>query len=217
DIFPDKGATMEETMEIVKENFKVVKEFDAVFEKNVLISLDGEAPVKAVKGVIGAYEIDDLSLKENLNKGTLQVQVPYFISFFNKRTAGLLNIGIEAYFPFDLFPFMVNINDFSNRVFLAHEPAYSNMFNFISGLYQIEKMENFNLFYLDVGSISAYGNKVVSFQNEIEKNLNKNYFGVISATSSIFIPDKLKMRNHLIEVDKNIFWSNGGTNIFLSI
>jgi hypothetical protein len=217
DIFPDKGATVEETMEIVKENFRVVKEFDAVFEKNVLISLDGEAPVKAVKDVIGAYEIDDLSLKENLNNGTFQVQVPYFISFFNKRTAGLINIGIEAYFPFDLFPFMVNLDDFSNRVFLAHEPAYGKMFNFISGLYQIEKIENFNLFCLDVGSISAYGSKVVIFQNEIEKNLIKNYFGVVSATSSIFIPDKHKMRNHLIEAHKNIFWSNGGTNIFLSI
>jgi len=217
DIFPDKGATMEETMEIVKKNFTVVKEFDALYEKNILISLDNVPPVKAVKDVIGAEDKNELELQESLVKGCLQSSVPYFVSFFNKITGGFVSIGIEAYFPFDLFPFFIDVSDFSNLVFLAHEPMYIKMNDFISGLYLLNNVEHFNFFYLDVGSISAFGNKVMDFKIEIENLLHENYFGILSASPSIFLPDKFMRRKYIVETEKNIFFANCGTNIFLCI
>ncbi|MDF1558394.1 MAG: FIST N-terminal domain-containing protein, partial [ANME-2 cluster archaeon] len=176
DIFPDKGATMEETMEIVKTNFNVVKEFNALFEKNVLISLDNEAPVTAVKNVTGAYEKNEKEIQEEFNKGSYQVSVPYFVSFFNKKTGGFLSIGIDAYFPFDLFPFFADVSEFSNLVFLGHEPIFIKMNDYISALFLLNNTKNFNLFCLDVGSISAFGNKTLDFKIEIEKQLHENYF-----------------------------------------
>ncbi|MBW6484493.1 MAG: hypothetical protein K0B10_15740, partial [Vicingaceae bacterium] len=217
DIFPDKGATMEETMEIIKKNFKVVKEFDALFEKNILISLDNLPPVKAVKEAIGATEKNEFELKDNLSKGNLQVSVPYFILFFNKKTGGFLSIGIDAYFPFDLFPFFADVSEFSNLVFLGHEPIFIKMNDYISALFLLNNTKNFNLFCLDVGSISAFGNKALDFKIEIEKLLHENYFGIISASPSIFIPDIFIKRKYIVEIDKNVFFANGGTNIFLSI
>jgi len=217
DIFPDKGETVEETMEIIKNNFTVVKEFDALFKKNILISLDNMPPVKAVKDVIGASDKNELELQDNLGKGGLQVPVPYFVSFFNKKTGGFLCIGIEAYFPFDLFPFFADVSDFSNLVFLAHEPMYIKMNDFISGLYLLNNTKNFNLFCLDVGSISAFGNKAMDFKIDIEKLLVKNYFGILSAASSIFLPEIFINRKYIVENEKNVFFANGGTNIFLSI
>ena len=50
--FPKKGKTLEETKEYVSNEFKIIKKFKAKFEKNILISLDGKAPVEAVKNLI---------------------------------------------------------------------------------------------------------------------------------------------------------------------
>jgi hypothetical protein len=217
DIFPDKGATVEETMEIVKSNFNVVEEFNALFEKNILISLDNTAPVKAVKDVIGSLEKNEFELKDNLKKGNYQVVVPYFILFFNKKTGGYVFTGIDSYFPFDFFPFFVDVDDFSDTVFLAHEFVYVKINKYISGLYLLNKNKNFKLFYLDVGSISAFGNKVIDIKNEIEEIQNENFFGIITASPSVFLPEKFKKRDYIVEIKNNIFYTSSGTNIFLSI
>jgi len=80
DIFPDKGNTLEETRDIVKKKFGVVKEFKAKFEKNVLISLDGKPPVEAVKDYVGEFKKSEDELLENLEKGTFQVQMPNIVT-----------------------------------------------------------------------------------------------------------------------------------------
>ncbi|MCG7850842.1 MAG: hypothetical protein MIO93_16915, partial [ANME-2 cluster archaeon] len=216
DIFPDKGTTIEETMEIFKSKFKVVKEFDALFEKNVLISLDNMPPIKAVKDAIGATEKNEFELKDYLSKGGVQVTVPYFIVFFNKKTSGCVFTGIDSYFPFDLFPFSIDVKDFSDTVFLAQEFMYINMNDYISGLYLLNENSNFKLFCVDGGSISAFGNKVIEFKNEIEKIQHENYFGVLTAPSSVFLPKKFKRRENIAEIKNNIFYTNGGTNTFVS-
>lgn len=217
DIFPDKGVTIEETMKIFKTKFKVVKEFKVLFDKNVLISLDNLPPIKAIKDAIGALEKNEFELKDNLSKGGIQVSVPYFIAFFNKKTSGFVFIGIDSYFPFDLFPFFIDIEDFSDTVFLAQEFMYINMNDYISGLYLLSENSNFKLFCVDGGSISAFGNKVIEFKNEINNVQNDNYFGILTAPSSVFLPEKFKRRNNIAEIKKNIFYTSGGTNIFLSI
>ncbi len=217
DIFPDKGATVEETMEIIKNNFTVVKEFEALFKKNILISLDNMPPVKAVKDVIGAADKNELELKESLDKGCLQASVPYFVSFFNENTAGYVHTGIDSYFPFELFPFFIDVDNFSDTVFLAHESMYIKINDFISGLYILNKNNNFKLFCIDVGSISAFGNKVIDLKTEIEEIQNENYFGIITASPSTFLPEEYKRRNYIAETKKNIFYTSGGTNVFLSI
>jgi len=217
DIFPDKGATMDETIQKFKSKFKIVKEFNALFEKNVLISLDNMSPIQAVKDAIGASEKNEFELKDNLSKGGIQVTVPYFIVFFNKKTSGCVFTGIDSYFPFDLFPFCIDIKDFSETVFLAQEFMYINMNDYISGLYSFNNYSDFKLFCIDGGSISAFGNKVLELKNEIQKMQNNNYFGILTAPSSVFLPDKFIRRRNIAEIKNNIFYSSGGTNIFISI
>ena len=47
---------------------------------------------------------------------------------------------------------------------------------------------------MDVGSISAFGDKVIYFKDEV-KNISKNgYLGLFTASSSIFLPDYRKLR-----------------------
>jgi hypothetical protein len=204
-------------MESMKKNFKVVKEFDAVFEKNVLVSLDGETPVKAVENITGLCEKNENDLKSNLNNGNFQVQNPYILLFFNKITSGLLSVGIGSYFPFNLFPFFVDVSSYSNEVFLSHEPVFLNSSDYISGLYILNKIEDFVFFGIDVGAISAFGNKIIYYKDEVNKKVNNNYFGIISASPSIYLPRFYKSRKYISEQKKDIYYTAMGSNVFLSI
>lgn len=217
DIYPEKGNSINETMSAIKNNFDVVKEFNALFEGNVLISLDGKPPVKAFKDVIGNNNNVELELNEKFNKENFQIQTPYFLSFFNEKTQGFMQIGIDSYFPFDLFPIMVDIDDFSNTLLLAHEPTYGQMYNYISGLYLIKNTDLFHFFCIDVGTISSFGDKAIDFQIEIEKKFNDNYIGLMITSPSIFLPESMKKKSNITEIKNNIYWSSCGTNIFCSI
>jgi hypothetical protein len=216
-IYPDKGSTMEETMDNVRNKFNVITQFNAVFERNVLISLDDKPPVKAFKDIIGSFEKDEEKLQEEINGGKLQVQVPYFLVLFNKKTNGFVITGIDTYYPFDLLPTFVDFSDFSDVVFLAHELIYSDSKDFISGLYSTKNIDSFNFFQIDVGTISAFGTKIFDAKMEVEARLEKNYLGIISASPSIFLPVQLKHKEYGIESKENIYFAAGGTNFSLSI
>ena len=217
DIYPEKGNSMEETMSAIKNNFDVVKEFNALFEGNVLISLDGKPPVKAFKEVTGTNKKVEPELNEKFSEENFQVQAPYFLSFFNEKTHGFMQIGIDSYFPFDLFPIMVDIDDFSNILLLAHEPTYGQMYNYISGLYLVKNMDLFHFFCIDVGTITSFGNKATDFQIEIEKKFDDNYIGLMITSPSIFLPELMKNKSNITEIKNNIYWSSCGTNIFCNI
>jgi len=121
DIFPHKGKTLEETRHIVSNEFKIIKKFKAKFEKNILISLDGKPPVEAVKNLIYISDEKAKELNEHLDKGDFKAQMPYELLFLNKQTNGAFLLGIGSYFPFELFPFYLDISDYSEEVALVYE------------------------------------------------------------------------------------------------
>ena len=121
DIFPQKGKTLEETRQIVSKEFKIIKKFKAKFEKNILISLDGKPPVEAVNNLIYISDEKEKELHEHLNKGDFKAQMPYELLFLNKKTNGAFLLGIGSYFPFELFPFYMDISDYSEEVSLVYE------------------------------------------------------------------------------------------------
>jgi hypothetical protein len=98
DIFPEKGKTLEETKHILSNEFTIIKEFKANFDKNVLISLDGKSPVEAVKDLIYVSEEKEKELLGHLDKGDYKVSMPYNLLFLNKKTNGAFLVGIGSYF-----------------------------------------------------------------------------------------------------------------------
>ncbi len=218
DIFPEKGETMEETKRIVGNEFTIVKEFKANFEKNVLISLDGKPPVEAVKNLIYVSGEKKEKLLDHLDKGDFKVQVPYGLLFLNKKTKGVFFVGIASYFPFDLFPFFMDISDYSENVALMYEPIDDKFDAFISSLNKI-KLNNgsFVYFCIDVGVIAAFGKKVFEYKDKIKKLVGNNYFGIISESVSAYIPPELQLKDYLSETLNNTFFMSGGTNACLEI
>ncbi|MFZ2412124.1 MAG: FIST N-terminal domain-containing protein [Candidatus Methanoperedens sp.] len=217
DIFPEKGETVKETMDIVRKEFTVIKEFKAKFEKNVLILLDDKPAVEAVKDYIGISKESQGDLIKRMGNGNLQVQMPYMLVFFNRETNGLIHTGVGAYYPFDLYPFFADISDCDEQVFLAYEYIDGKFEEFISSLKQIKHEEKFKFLSIDVGTTMAFGNKVFGYSDEIKKLAKQNYFGVLTEAPSIYLPKDLQKRNYITEVACDIFFTAAGTNVCLEI
>ncbi len=217
DIFPDKGKTLDETIEIVRKEFTVVKEFKARFKKNILISLDGKPPVEAVKDLISVKNEEQKDHLNRMDKGNFQAQMPYMLVFFNKKTHGMIHTGFGAYYPFDLYPFFVDVSDCDERVFLAYEYVDGKFDDFISTLKQVNNEERSKLFSLDVGTILAFGSKVFTYSDEIRKIAKQNYFGTVSVAPSVFLPKRIQRRNNITETEENIFFTAAGTNVCVEI
>ena len=218
DIFPDKGATLEETKKIVKKEFTILKEFKADFEKNVLISLDGMPAVEAVKNLIYVSGKKEEELLGHLDKGDYKVHMPYEFLFFNKKTNGFFNLGVGSYFPFDLFPFFMDVSDYSEDVSLGYVLVDDKFDDFISSLKNLKRNnDSFHFIYIDVGAVTAFGEKVFEYNNKIKNLLGKNYFGILSTAPSAYIPREFRLRNILSEVEENIYFVAGGGNGCLEI
>ncbi len=218
DIFPDKGKTLEETKSIVRKEFTVIKEFKANFEKNVLVSLDGKPPVEAVRNLIYMSDEKEEELVEHLDKGDFKVVMPYNLLFLNKKTNGAFILGIGSYFPFKLFPFFMDISDYSEDVVLEYDTVDNKFDAFISCLNNLKyNNDSFVYFCVDLGVTAAFGKKVFEYNSKINKLLGKNYFGIITAPISAYLPTEFQLRNYLSETLNNTFFMSAGTNACLEI
>jgi hypothetical protein len=218
DIFPQKGKTLEETSRIVSNEFKIIKKFKAKFEKNILISLDGKPPVEAVNNLIYISDEKAKEMNEHLDKGDFKSQMPYELLFLNKQTNGAFLLGIGSYFPFELFPFYLDISDYSEDVALVYELLDDKFDAYISCLDNLKYNDGrFVYFSMDIGAVTAFENKTFEYKDKVNKLLGNNYFGIISAPSSAFIPPEFRLRNYLSETNNNTYFMSAGTNSCLEI
>ena len=218
DIFPQKGKTLEETRNIVNNEFKIIKKFKAKFEKNILISLDGKPSVEAVNNLIYISDEKAKELNEHLDKGDFKVQMPYELLFFNKKTNGIFLLGIGSYFPFELIPFYMDISDYSEEVALVYELLDDKFDAFISCLNNLKYNDGrFVYFSMDVGAVASFGKKALEYKDKVNKLLGNNYFGIMSAPSSAYIPSEFRLRNYISEIHDNTYFISAGTSSCLEI
>lgn len=218
DIFPPKGNTLEETRDIVSNEFKIIKKFKAKFEKNILISLDGKPLAEAVNDLIYISDEKVKELNDHLDNGDFKVQMPYELLFFNKKTNGVFLLGIGTYFPFELFPFFMDISDYSEEVALVYEILDDKFDAYISCLNNLKYNDGrFVYFSMDVGAVASFGRKTFEYKDKVNKLLGNNYFGVISAPSSAYIPTEFKLRNYISETHNNTYFMSAGTSSCLEI
>jgi len=218
DIFSNKGKTLDETKLIAHNEFKVIKEFKANFKKNVLVSLDSKPPVHAIKNLISTSEEKENELLGHLEKGDYIVHRPYFLLLFNKKTSGAFLLGIGSYYPFDLFPFFMDISDYSEDFAMVYEVIENKFDKFYSSLNNLKNnRDSFVYFCIDVGAVAAFGEKAFEYKTKIKELLGKNYFGILSAPPSAYLPPEYKLRDYLTESSNNIFFMSAGTNVCLEI
>lgn len=216
DIFPEKGSTLDETKETVRKAFTVIKEYRANFEKNILISMDGKPVMDAIKDNTGLKAQDESGISAKLEQGDFQAVTPYGLMFFSEKTGGAIAHGVGAYYPFSLFPMVVGTSYFSENVFLFHEWSRGMFDKFISSVQKKDETK-FSIFGFDACAISAFGEHAYRYKDIVQSRLGQNYFGIISTTSSMYLPKKLSSRNYMSECMPDIYYAGGGTNFCLEI
>lgn len=217
DIFPEKGHTLDETRNNLRKEFTVLKEFKANFNKNVLISLDGMPPIEAVKNLTALFQKNKEDLLGQIGKGDFQAQTPYMLMMSTSKSNGIVLIGIGSYFPFELYPFFVDISDYSEDIFLGYEFVDFKSHDFISSLKSLKQNNSFKFFCIDVGSIAAFGRNIFSYKDEIQKLVQENYFGILTEAPSIYLPKEMRKRNYISEAEPDIFFTSAGTNVSLEL
>jgi hypothetical protein len=174
--------------------------------------------MQAVKDLIYISEENENELKEHLFKGDFKVQMPYGLLFLNKQTNGAFLLGIGSYFPFDLFPFYMDVSDYSQEVYLVYELIDDKFDSFLSSLNNLKyNPDRFVFFSVDIAAPAAFGKKIFEYKDKVNKLLGNNYFGIISAPSSAYIPPEFCLRNYLTETKNNTFFMSCGTSISLEI
>ncbi|MCX9010966.1 MAG: hypothetical protein OIN66_07580 [Candidatus Methanoperedens sp.] len=217
DIFSDKGNTLEETKDIARKEFTILKEFKANFEKSVLISLDGKPPMEAAKNLVAVSTIKEKDFLNKMGDGNFQVQTSYVLVFFCKKTKGVFFVGMGSYFPFNLYPFYTDVSDCSEDVFLGCENLYYELKDFISSLRHPMDNNDFKFFCLDVGPFFSFSREKYSYKDKIRELAKENYFGIISENPSAYLPKEMQKRNYFSEIEPNIFFGSGGSNFRLDI
>jgi len=217
DIFPEKGETPEETFEIVRKMKGILREAHAEFVDNILISIDGRPPTEVFKELTGVKKPEENEFVGRLEKGKFEVQIPYTLNFINRRTAGSFYMGAAPYYPFDLYPIVFDTADLDNRILLGYEPFYGRMTEFVKTVEEVRDPSKFNFILLDVSSIMAFGEYAYSYRDVIRERCKTNYFGIFNSAPFAHIPEKFKKRKYLPEVNYNIYFTGGGSNITLEI
>lgn len=217
DIFPEKGETPEETMEKIRNMKGILREAEAEFAGNVLISIDGRAPQDVIKDLTGVKKPEDKEFLEKLNRGHFDVQMPYTINFINRKTAGSFYMGAASYYPFDLYPIVFDTEDLDNRVLMGYEPFYGRMSEFVKSVEYVKDPSKFNFILLDVSSIMAFGEYAYSYRDFIREKCKEDYFGIFNSAPFVYLPERFRKRNYLPEVENGIYFTGGGTNVTIEI
>jgi hypothetical protein len=112
----------------------------------------------------------------------------------------------------------MDVSDYSQKVSLVYVIIDDKFDSFLSSLNNLKNNTGrFVFFSIDVGSSAAFGKKIFEYKDTVNKILGNNYFGIMSAPTSAFIPSEFCLRNYLSETKNKTFFMSGGTSISLEI
>jgi|Deesub1362A_J573_1020465.scaffolds.fasta_scaffold00610_23 hypothetical protein len=215
DIFPEKGRSLEETKNIVRKSFSKVETFKANMSKYVIMDIEGNPPFKLLQERYNT--IHKMSEDEILNKverKKLDVQTPFVIVMPSKKTYGATLVGLGDYYPFDIYPIFYDTDYLDEEVFFSYDPFVGKLLNFVSFFNYKKISDSFDFFILDAGMIPAYSDRMLKIIPPI-KERSKKWFGVVTAPPSAYLPETLKVKEYLTEIETRITCTAGGSGVLL--
>lgn len=92
DIFPERGKSFEDTVEIIKSRLANVEDVLVTKKGLVIGAINGTKPVDFLLEKVRGYEqLSEDEFKKLLDEGKLQTFTPYGIGFISRETMGLLH------------------------------------------------------------------------------------------------------------------------------
>jgi hypothetical protein len=214
DVFPERGKSFEETVEILKNYFPNVEVVDVIKRGIAIGEINGVKPVEFLESKVRSYKmINQNEALSKLEKGNLLMVSPYSLTFISKETFGGYTLGLLPV-PINLYPSLIDLNNFYDKSVLLGETFKGGLSRFGEIFKKRRYADSFVFFIMDSNTIMMFGGCVHKIIKTV-KDYCSNYLGVFSGCPSVYL--KNLDRNYFTEIEKNVCSCGTGTNVMLEI
>ncbi|OKY78994.1 MAG: FIST-N domain containing protein [Candidatus Methanohalarchaeum thermophilum] len=217
DIYPSKTDDLKKNKEIVKKEIEPIKEIEIECIQNIITKINNQTVKDVVNEIDSSSKIEDQELKEDFEKGKVSSETPYILFLFNEETYGGTQIGIKNSFPFSLYPTYIDLSNFSKEAILGYEPSRGKLLKYISSINKVKDKNRFKLTSIDLSTVATFGEKLMKYRKHFEEKLEENYLAIFTYPPAAYLPENQQNQDYLTEVDREIFFSGGGTNLTFKI
>ncbi len=214
DVFPERGNSFEETLEILKEYFGRLEVVDTVSEDIAIGEVNGKTAVRFLKERTRMSEFTENDIKQRkLSKEALPMVSPYILTFISQITHGCSVIGLQPY-PINIYPSIFNLNNFYDSCVFTGEVFRGGISDFYGLFDKPVEEDSFKFFALDYNTIPMFTKKVHLLKERAKEKL-RNFLGVIVSNPSI--KKKRLSRKYLTEIERGLCFNGTGTSFMVEV
>ncbi len=209
DIYPERGKSFEETIEIVKEAFAYRGEFD-VRKKGIII---GEINNKRVKDLLKELFLVEIPSENefvsSIEKKEFLMMSSYSLGFISKETHGLSLLGLLNT-PLNFYPSTFYLDNFYESSILCGEIFKGGPKN-LTKIWEEREDSNFLLNFIDSSILLSFRGEIHEIFSEMMNY--KNWLSIFTFSPSAHL--KISRRRYLSEMSKNIFYIGSGSTLLI--
>ncbi len=214
DVFPERGKSFEETLEILKNYFPNTEIVNVIKGGVSIGDVNGVPAVKFLESRVRALkELSKDEAMERLDKGKFQTYTPYGLIFISKITFGCSALGLYPH-PIKIYISLFELDEFFNEALFFGE-LFSNGIKNYRNLFLFKTFnDSFDIFFIDYNIIPMFG-KGIQYIRKFAKDNSSQFLGLITLNPS----SKISMikRRYISENEPNIFFNCTGTSAMLEI
>ena len=196
DTLPERGNSLEETVEILKNELGVAKEIEVEKKGIALGHVEGFKVVDFVKRERKISELDK-DIINDIDKKKVLGASPYILWFFSRETFGAAGLGIAEY-PLGIYPSLYELEPFDSRALFSPTETVKGGIQRL--LDYFETVGEFDFLAIDQNFMLMYREKI----SEIRRILSEDACGIFTSNPSCTLNYGGNIRL-MTEVERNIY------------
>ncbi|WP_290900304.1 hypothetical protein [Ferroglobus sp.] len=215
EIYPERGKSFEETLEILKSVLQV-KEVTSVVKKGVAIGeVGGMKVVDYARKFMYMEEMTEEKFVSGIERGEIITYSPYALAFVSKETHGVAGLGI-ANVPVSIYPSVFSLDIFYDECVMVGEIFRGGIQKFAE-VKDLKTDARVRFYFIDANTILAFRGNIDEITNAIkaEEIKGTEWLVLYVTPPSAYLP--LKSKNYLSEINKDIMYFGSGTNLLFEI
>lgn len=211
DIFPERGRSFEETVEIIKGRLANVEDVKVTKKGLVIGEIDRMKPVDFLLEKVRGYEqLSEEEFKKLLDECKLQTFTPYGVGFVSRETHGFTALGLLPY-PINFHPSIFELDYFYEDGIFFGEHYKGGVRQLVRVFERVKEDAEFDFFVIDSQSIFSFGRGLFQIF-DIVKAYSTNYFGILSLSPSFY---SVESTNLMSEIEKGIHYFATGSTVLM--
>ncbi|WP_148212136.1 hypothetical protein [Ferroglobus placidus] len=215
EIYPERGKSFEETLEIL-ESVLQVKEVTKAVKKGVAIGeVGGMRVVDYARKFMYMEEMTEEKFVSGIERGEFITYSPYALAFVSRETHGVAGLGL-ANVPISLYPSVFMLDGFYDECIMVGEVFRGGIQKFAE-VKDLKTDANIRFYFIDANTILAFRGEISEITNAIkaEEIKGTKWLALYVTPPSAYLP--VKHKKFLSEINKDIMYFGSGTNLLFEI